>query len=62
MNQKYSINILLIIVGLILLVIGELKLVHLPEIIMLLLTIIGFVLMVDGLYRIYNASRIINTK
>ena len=62
MNQKYSRNILLIIVGLILLVIGELKFIHLPEIINLLLSITGFVIAADGVYRIYKASRIINTK
>jgi uncharacterized membrane protein HdeD (DUF308 family) len=55
MNQKYSKNLLMIVIGLILLVIGELKLIHLPEIIMILLTITGFVLVVDGLYRIYKA-------
>jgi hypothetical protein len=62
MNQKFSTNLFLILFGLILLVIGEFKLIHLPEIIMLLLSITGFVLAADGFYKIYKASRIINTK
>jgi hypothetical protein len=50
MDRKILRNIILIIVGVILLVVSEFKLIQLPEFLNLLLGLIGFVILIDGIY------------
>ena len=54
MDQKIYRNIILIIVGVILLVVSEFKLIQLPEFINLLVGLIGFVMLIDGIYELYQ--------
>ena len=54
MNQKIYRNIILIIVGVILLVVTEFKLIQLPEFLNLLLGLIGFIILIDGIYELYK--------
>ena len=54
MDQKIYRNIILIIVGVILLVVSEFKLIQLPEFINLLVGWIGFVMLIDGVYELYQ--------
>lgn len=54
MDQKIYRNIILIIVGIILLVVSEFKLIQLPEFINLLVGLIGFVMLIDGVYELYQ--------
>jgi len=54
MNQKIYRNIILIIVGVILLVVTEFKLIQLPDFFNLLLGLIGFVILIDGIYELYK--------
>ncbi|GEM_PF-2826049 len=54
MDQKIYRNIILIIVGVILLVVSEFKLIQLPEFINLLVGLIGFVMLIDGVYELYQ--------
>jgi len=54
MDQKIYRNIILIIVGVILLVVSEFKLIQLPDFINLLVGLIGFVMLIDGVYELYQ--------
>ena len=54
MDQKIYRNIILIIVGVILLVVSEFKLIQLPDFINLLVGLIGFVMLIDGIYELYQ--------
>ncbi len=54
MNQKIYRNIILIIVGVILLVVTEFKLIQLPDFLNLLLGLIGFIILIDGIYELYK--------
>ncbi|MGA2677242.1 MAG: hypothetical protein ABSE83_10155 [Methanobacterium sp.] len=54
MDRKILRNIILIIVGVILLVVSEFKLIQLPEFLNLLLGLIGFVILIDGIYELYK--------
>jgi len=57
MNQKISRDIILIVAGAIILVIGQFKLIQLPDILTLLLSLIGFIVLVDGIYELYKTLR-----
>jgi len=54
MNGDITKNLVFIVVGVILIVIVELKLFHLNETITLILGLIGFVALVEGVFGLYN--------
>jgi hypothetical protein len=57
MDRKILRNIILIIVGVILLVVTEFKLIQLPDFLNLLLGLIGFVILIDGIYELYKVLK-----
>jgi hypothetical protein len=57
MDRKILRNIILIIVGVVLLVVTEFKLIQLPDFLNLLLGLIGFVILIDGIYELYKVLK-----
>jgi len=54
MNREIMKNIIFVILGGILLIIVELKLIQLNEILLLILGFIGFVAFIDGIFGLYH--------